>query len=538
LGKKILIVLGPTAVYIALLTGIYYSTYYWLISRDWFRDDYSASMLIPFVSLYLILEKRVALRHVPPLPSWVGMAVMLSGAMLFLIGELGGEYFSLYFSSWLFILGLCWLHLGWKKLKVIAFPIFLLLAMFPLPHFIHGKLSFKLKLISSQIGVKMMQWMGMSAYREGNVIDLGFTQLQVVDACNGLRYLIPLIILGLIIAYFFKTVWWKRLLLVASTIPIAVFVNSLRIASVGILYQSWGPKVAEGFFHDFSGWFIFMLTVGLLLALMGILRKVPPTTPNGFSKAVDIQKPKNEGPLKAQHRDGFGLSEASDANQIRAAQPAQSFVSPYFLTACSLLVITLSISMFMDFHEQVPISKRLSEFPSSVGGWHGEQRSMEEKFINELDLSDYLITDYRNGENRTVNLYVAYYGSQRKGESIHSPATCMPGAGWFFRQSGSAQVPVRLDERNALPVKRAYMQKGDFKQLSYFWFPMRGRFLTSAFEMKLYNFWDALTRQRTDGALVRVITPIYSDEALEHAEVRLKQFVGDMVPVLNEFLPQ
>jgi EpsI family protein len=114
----------------------------------------------------------------------------------------------------------------------------------------------------------------------------------------------------------------------------------------------------------------------------------------------------------------------------------------------------------------------------------------------------------------------------------------MPGAGWFFRQSGSAQVPVRLDERNALPVKRAYMQKGDFKQLSYFWFPMRGRFLTSAFEMKLYNFWDALTRQRTDGALVRVITPIYSDEALEHAEVRLKQFVGDMVPVLNEFLPQ
>jgi len=82
------------------------------------------------------------------------------------------------------------------------------------------------------------------------------------------------------------------------------------------------------------------------------------------------------------------------------------------------------------------------------------------------------------------------------------------------------------------------MQKNDFRQLSYYWFPKRGRILTNAYELKFYTFWDALTRQRTDGALVRVITPVYENEELEDAENRLQEFVSEINPVLSEYLPE
>ena len=195
------------------------------------------------------------------------------GIALFWIGELSGEYFSLYMSSWLILVGILWIHLGWRKVRAFGFPLLILLAMFPLPHFLYGKVSFQLKLFSSRLGVWVMQAFGMSAYREGNLIDLGFTQLQVVDACSGLRYLIPLIVLGILVAYLFKGAMWKKLVLILSTVPIAIFVNGLRVASVGILYQYFGRSVAEGFFHDFSGWVIFLVSFAMLLGIAAVLKR-------------------------------------------------------------------------------------------------------------------------------------------------------------------------------------------------------------------------------------------------------------------------
>jgi hypothetical protein len=187
---------------------------------------------------------------------------------------------------------------------------------------------------------------------------------------------------------------------------------------------------------------------------------------------------------------------------------------------------------------------------------------MDAKFIKELDLNDYVIVDYMNG-GKGVNFYTAYYESQRKGESIHSPETCLPGSGWEFQNAGKAVIP--LDARkgsgfgvqgstaaagggptgqrvngstHSMTVNKALMVKGSTRQLSYFWFPQRDRVLTSAWELKLYNFWDALTRQRTDGALVRLITPVYPGEEERQAEARLTSFTQAIVPVLNEYLPK
>jgi EpsI family protein len=160
---------------------------------------------------------------------------------------------------------------------------------------------------------------------------------------------------------------------------------------------------------------------------------------------------------------------------------------------------------------------------------------MDQRFINALDFTDYVQIDYQNAAGRTVDFYVAWYQSQSKGESIHSPETCLRGGGWEFVQSSPIQL--NLPGHEPIRVNRALMRQGGQRMLSYFWFPARGRYLTNGVELKIYTFWDSLTKRRTDGALVRLITPIYSDESEQDGEARLYDLLLHAVPALDELLP-
>ena len=538
IGSVKLTGLAKIALYGLLLIGVYYSSLAYMISQ-WEREDYSYCYLIPFIVLYLIWEKRNQLASLPSVSSWKGLIPLAFGIAFFWLGELGGEYFTLYISFWLVVVGLCLIHLGWGKLKTISFPLLFSLTMFPFPNFLHNKISVNLKLISSHLGVAMMQLYGMSTYREGNVIDLGFTQLQVVDACSGLRYLFPLIVLGILLAYFFKAAFWKRAIVVISTIPLSIITNSLRIALTGILYEAWGAKVAEGFFHGFSGWFIFMFSLGVLLLEMWILKRVGVKWLNG--KLVESLNKINS----QIGEEGKGLGDKDQGSKREGTQDRKAEISklkaffspPQFVVAVLLLGATWGLSHGIEFREKIPINKSFEYFPVKVGEWSGTRQTMEQEFIDALDLSDYAIIEYQNSTGKSVNFYVAYYESQRKGESIHSPATCLPGGGWIFKQAGAVGIPLPANDGGFMKVNRAFMQKSGYKQLSYYWFPQRGRILTNAYQLKIFAFWDALTRQRTDGAMVRIITPVYGLEELEEAEKRLQRFTLEIVPVLGEFLP-
>jgi exosortase D (VPLPA-CTERM-specific) len=450
--------------------------------------------------------------------AWHGFLIFIPGLCLFWMGELAGEYFMLYFSCWLIVMGLCWIHMGMDRIKVIWFPLLMSLSMFPLPNFLNVKLTFQLRLMSSKLAVLMMQAYGMSAFREGNVIDLGFTRLQVVDACSGLRYLFPMIILSILIAYFYKARLWKKIILVLSSVPLTIITNALRIALTGILSKHFGSKVVEGFFHDFEGWAIFMVTLGVLLGEMWVMNRL-------FPEAVRAAG-------------GTEREESNRAEQRTADVSSQKkgLLQPQFIVSIILLGLTLVLSQGIEFRPAIPISKPLEQFPMQLGQWKGNPYSMEAKIIDRLDLSDYIMVDYRDGHGQAVDFYVAYYENQKKGESIHSPATCLRGGGWEFKQSGKVFVP--LGGGNRIPVNRALIQNGPYRQIAYYWFPMRGRNLTNAYEMKWFNFWDALTLQRTDGALVRVIVPVGDGDSLDAAENRLQGFVRAVVPVLNTFLPQ
>lgn len=492
----------------------YYSALKRLILHDWAMEDYSHCYLIPFVFLYLLWEKRQELAITPSKASWMGFIPFILGIIMFWLGELSGELFSLYISMWLVVVSLLWMHLGWRKIKVLAFPLFMLLTMFPFPNFINNRILLNLKIISTQIGVALLQLYGMSAYREGNMIDLGFTQLQVVDACSGLRYVIPLLVLSLLLAYWFKAALWKRIFLVLSSIPLSVMVNSMRIAVTGILYSSWGAQVAEGFFHGFSGWLIFMLTIPVLLAEMWLLKKIGRSV---YEKAEDV----------ASHAGSFPPEEKLNN--------WKSMLQPIYLTSIIIIAATFVASQTVEFREKIPANKSFSQFPVNIGEWQGTPQTMEQQFIDVLHFSDYVMINYRNQKGQDVEFYVAYYESQTKAKSTHSPETCLPGGGWTFEQSGMAVFT--LNDGTMMRTNRAFIGKSGVKQLTYFWFPQRGRILTSLAQVKIYAFWDALTSQRTDGALVRIMTPVYPNEDMKEAESRLQGFTKQVVPILNQFLP-
>jgi exosortase D (VPLPA-CTERM-specific) len=317
--------------------------------------------------------------------------------------------------------------------------------------------------------------------------------------------------------------------------------NSFRIAMTGILYEVWGAKVAEGFFHGFSGWLIFLVAIGIMLGEMWILNRIGP-------KRIEV-KGRIEEDSKFKIQDSENKIFKTSTPRLKTFSLKSILEPPQFIVTIIILVTTLLLSNVIEFREKIPIKKALEKFPLEVNEWVGKYDTMEQRFIDELDLSDYVIVDYQNKSGKQVNFYVAYYESQRKGESIHSPETCLPGSGWEFHQAGTTIIPLspkspnssyEIDKstgRKYIKVNRAFMAKPGIRQLVYFWFPQRGRNLTNAYELKIYTFWDALTKQRTDGALVRIITPVYKDEDLKDAEFRLLGFTRDVLPILSQFLP-
>jgi len=510
-------------IYGFLLLAIYYSAFTNLIVKDWEREAYSYCWLIPPIVFFLIWLRRDELITVPSEPSWAGLMPIGFGIVFFWLGELGGEWYTMYVSSWLIIVGLCLLHLGWNKLKHIGFALFFILTMFPVPFFIDTRIMLQLRMISSKLGVAMIQAYGLPVVRQGNIIDLGFTKLQVVDACSGLHSLISLLVLSLLIVYFFKDYLWKRAVLLFSSIPLAIVTNSFRISMTAILYKYFGAGVAEGFFHKFSGLLIFVICIPILLIEMKVLEKLPPVQFRATSESKETDK------TTSNNRPVIHKQKVSKHG---------SLLQPIFMIAIILLGTTLAFSHTIDFREKIPIKKNLDQFPLKIGEWTANHyQKIAQKFLDELDLSEYVIADYQNPEKKRINFYVAYYESQRKGESIHSPATCLPGNGWSFDQSGTVKITNVTRNNKTMEVNRALMQLGRNRQVTYYWFPCRGRILYNAYQLKIYNFWDALTQQRTDGALVRLITSVYEDETLDDAERRLQNFVRDVEPVLEEYLP-
>jgi exosortase len=255
-----------------LVLWIYIPTLTHLIAQWWNDPNFSHGFFVPAFSAFVIWQERSRLASLTPFPSWWGLLFLGFGLCVLVVGQMGAELFLSRLSLLIVLGGLIVLFLGWNYFRALLFPWAFLLLMIPIPAIVFNELTFPLQLLASKVASTTLPWMGVPVLREGNVIILPAMALEVAEACSGIRSLMSLATLAVIYGYLMERRVAVRALLALASIPIAVAANSLRIVGTGLLVQYWDPEKAQGFFHEFSGWLIFVVSLLLLYLLHRIVR--------------------------------------------------------------------------------------------------------------------------------------------------------------------------------------------------------------------------------------------------------------------------
>ena len=480
------------------------------------REEYGHGFLLPVIAAFFLWQDRVAIARHPFSPAWAGPAILSLACAAFLVGDISNLWLLEQYALIVALFGLAIATFGWGGIRFLRVPLVLLFFAIPLPAFVQVMLSIKLQMLSTQLGVGVIKLAGIPVFVEGNVIDLGVYKLQVAEACSGLRYLFSLMSFGFICAAIYRVELWKRVVIFLSTVPITVLMNSFRIGVIGVLVDNFGIHMAEGFMHDFEGWSIFGACLAILFLEMWLLTKVG---------------------RRSSFRAAFGLDEAESfpADTLFSVRPFSRPLAACLVVLAGTIVVA---SVAGGREQQTPLRKPLVLFPDRIGNWAGHQGRLETDTLRTLDLSDYVIADYSSSDpGAGVNFYVAYYENQHQGASVHSPEVCIPAGGWEIGGISRREFPFSTADSGKLTYNRVIIRKGLSQQLVYYWFQQRGRTLANEFHMKWYIFLDAIRLNRTDGALVRLTTPIRPGESEDDAERRLQEFAYQIMPVLPDYVP-
>jgi len=239
--------------------------------RQWMSDDnYSHGFFVLPLALYFAWERRAVLAAAPRRPGAAGLLLIVFSLLIRLAGVLGSDLFLTRVSLVGVIAGTIWFVWGQRHVRILAFPILFLLLMIPLPAVVFNQLAFPLQLFASRVGESAIALAGVPVLREGNVLHVPAATLQVVEACSGIRSLVSLVMLAIVLGYFTGHGTRGRTLLALAAIPIAILANAARVAGTGLSAEWIGPEAAQGFFHTFSGWLMFVIAFAGLVMLQQV----------------------------------------------------------------------------------------------------------------------------------------------------------------------------------------------------------------------------------------------------------------------------
>ena len=485
----------------------------------WSTAEYSHGPLIPLISLYLFLRemRRAPLPDGQVRDGWPGLAVIFLSLLVAVMGNLMRVPDIVTYAFIFWVSGVVLTMFGWRRGKTHQLPVFHLIFMLPLPQILYWKLTIFLQWVSSALGVWFVSLAGVAVYLEGNVIDLGIYKLQVAEACSGLRYLFPILSFSYLFSILYRGPLWHKIVLLVSAAPLTVLMNSFRIGVIGILVDRYGIEQAEGFLHFFEGWVVFLICVGILF-LMAIGLQRLTANPKPLAEAVDLDF------------EGFG------------GIFARIFATRASLFLALALAVTASVSMVWKFAPTpavvAPERETLSLYPLTLAGWSGTAMRLEPEIEKVLAADDYVNTVFQSPDEKdVVAFFVAYYTKQTEGQGIHSPEVCLPSGGWEVFDLHEVQVDMTASGYGVFAANRAIIQKGLTRQLVYYWFEGRGTRLSNDFRAKMSVLTDSLTKGRTDGALVRYVTPIGVDEPEAEAEARLLRLMALSLKPLPHYVP-
>jgi exosortase D (VPLPA-CTERM-specific) len=522
LGSKNSYLVCASLLFVSLLLGIVYGRPLWRLALIWIeKPEYSHGFLIPIVSIYLIWHRKSELHQIGWHGSWAGVFFVLLSVFMVLVAKFAFE-FLIYYSFMVMLAGLTLSLWSWRGLRVIWISITFLIFMIPLPHWLYSNISGKLQLISSGLGVEIIKAFGISVFQEGNVIDLGNYKLQVQEACDGLRYLFPLMSFTFLCAYLFNIKLWMRIIVFLSCIPIAIFMNSTRIGITGLLIEQGKIELAEGFFHYFEGWIIFMASVAILVGEVWLLAKLGGIGSLRSVLKVDFQKQK----ITHYNYKAFSLPGS-------------------YLAVLSILIISVflkaGLSMPLVDSKMPPVNNPpripFASFPIEIGEWNGERLRLQSWELDLLKPNDYLFADYREVSGERVNLYAAYWSNRSRVSERHLPQVCIPGSGWQILNNSSVAVEGVSISGDPLIANRLLIEKSGDRRIVYYWSLQCGRLVSGHLLRRWYRFWDRLSQQRTDHAFVRLITPVSSIEDWQAGDERIVAFSKTLYPKLDRYIP-
>jgi len=266
----------PYVAIAALLIILYYRVAVKLV-HDWYTiPDYSHGFLVPFFAAFLIWDKRKVLKATPIRQTWSGIALVVFSIMVLILGVYGVELFTARISFIMLMAGLIATLFGWAMVRQLRFPLLVLVLAIPFPAILFNRITFPLQLLASRIASDILPWLGVPTLHEGNVIELPVMKLEVAEACSGIRSLMSLFTLAVFYGYFLERTTKRRVILALASIPIAVTANVARIVGTGLCVQYWDPDKALGFFHEFSGWVMFVVSLACLYLVHRAMRLISP----------------------------------------------------------------------------------------------------------------------------------------------------------------------------------------------------------------------------------------------------------------------
>lgn len=264
----------PVLVLAAFLLLLYHGIAVKLVT-DWYElPDFSHGFLIPFFAVFLLWDNRKTFRQTPLSPSWAGMILVILGLFELLLGRLGADLFFERTSFVVLAAGFIWTLMGKPMLGRAKFVLFVLLLAIPLPTILFNQITFPLQLLASRFASDLLPLAGVPVLRDGNIIQLPAMPLEVAEACSGIRSLMSLFTVAVIYGYFLEHKTWRRVVLALSALPIAVTANVARIFGTGLCVQYWDPDKALGFFHEFSGWLMFLVSLACLYLVHVAMRLI------------------------------------------------------------------------------------------------------------------------------------------------------------------------------------------------------------------------------------------------------------------------
>jgi exosortase len=280
---------APIALSVAAFAFLYRAVIAKLV-YDWTYDgNFSHGFLIVPIAAYLVWERRKKLAATPIEPTVVGLVLLVGSLATLAAGILGAELFLSRVSMVGVIGSVVLFTTGWRFVRVLMFPLAFLLLMIPIPAIVFNQISLPLQLLASKAAEYTLQMAHIPVLREGNVIVLANTSLEVAEACSGIRSLISLVTLAIVYGYFTDPRVWARFVLTLAAVPVAVVSNAARVAGTGVAAHYYGPQVAEGFFHTFSGWMLFLVAFVMLFAIQKLLGVATPATgPGGGMRVAEV----------------------------------------------------------------------------------------------------------------------------------------------------------------------------------------------------------------------------------------------------------